>query len=82
MACRIDGAEDLADLEKEIRRVITEEIKQTKLTKTGFAKKVKVHPAQILRYINGNKNLLIETLVNIGIMIRKFNKKNKKNDLH
>ena len=40
MACRIDGAEDLADLEKEIRRVITQEIKQTKLTKTGFAKKV------------------------------------------
>ena len=74
MACKIDGAEDLADLEKEIRRVITKHIKETNETPTGFAKKVGIHPKQMLRYINEGKNLLIETFVNIGKRTKKFKK--------
>lgn len=70
MACRIDNIKDLRNLDKEVRRVITKHIKDTNETPTGFAKKVGIHPKQMLRYINEGKNLLLETLVNIGKRVK------------
>ncbi len=70
MAIRIDNIKDLQYLDKEVRRVITKHIKDTNETPTGFAKKVGIHPKQMLRYINEGKNLLFETLVNIGKRVK------------
>jgi len=63
---KIDDINDLKDLDKAVRKVITKHIKDTKDTPSGFAKKVGIHPFQMLRYVNEGKNLRFDTLLTIG----------------
>lgn len=66
MAIKIDSIKDLKDLDKAVRKVITKHLKETKETPTGFAKSVGIHPIQMLRYVNDNKNMRFDTLIHIG----------------
>ena len=67
---KIDTVKDLKDLDREVRKVITKHIKDTNDTPTGFAKKVQIHPMQMLRYINDGKNLRFDTLKQIGKKVK------------
>jgi len=70
MAIKIDSIKDLKDLDKAVRKVITKHLKETKETPTGFAKKVGIHPIQMLRYVNENKNMRFDTLIQIGKKVK------------
>lgn len=66
MAIKIDSINDLKDLDKAVRKVITKHLKETKETPTGFAKSVGIHPIQMLRYVNDGKNMRFDTMIKIG----------------
>lgn len=66
MAIKIDSINDLKDLDKAVRKVITKHLKETKETPTGFAKSVGIHPIQMLRYVNDGKNMRFDTMIQIG----------------
>ena len=63
---KIDSIQDLRYLDGAVRKVIIKHLKEKKKTPTGFAKEVGIHPVQMLRYINENKNMRFDTLINIG----------------
>lgn len=66
MAIKIDSIKDLENIDKAVRKVIVKHINELNETPTGFAKMVKIHPMQMLRYINEGKNFRFDTLIQIG----------------
>lgn len=66
MKIHIKNIKDLVYLDEAVRGVITDYIAETNDTPTGFAKKVGIHPVQMLRYVNDNKNLNFKTLKKIA----------------
>ena len=66
MAIKIDDVKDLRNLDREVRKVILKHINKNKLTPTGYAKEVGIHPLQMLRYVNDKKNMRFDTLLRIG----------------
>lgn len=66
MAIKIDSVKDLKNLDREVRKVIVKHISKNKLTPTGYANAIGIHPLQMLRYINEGKNFRFATLLKIG----------------
>ena len=67
---KIDSIKDLRHLDGAVRKVIVKHLNDNKKTSTGFAKEVGIHPVQMLRYINENKNMRFDTLINIGKRVK------------
>ena len=63
---KIDSIKDLVHLDKSVRKLIVDHIKATNDTPTGYAKKIGIHPLQMLRYVNDGKNFRFDTLKTIG----------------
>lgn len=62
----IHSVGSLRDLDKEIRQLLKTHIENEKTTPTAFAKKVGIHPAQMIGFLKGEKGILIETISKIG----------------
>ena len=68
---KIDKIQDLRNLDKAVRKVIVKNLKDKKMTPTAFAREVGIHPLQMLRYINDDKNMRFDTFIRIGLKAKK-----------
>ncbi len=71
---KIENVKELKNIAEEVVRVISDHIKKTNDTPTGFANKVGVHPLQMLGFLRRERGMHIDTIAKIGT---KINEKNK-----
>lgn len=66
----IKNVKDLSTISIEVVKVIKDHIEKTGDTPTGFAKKVGVHPLQMLGFLRRERGMHIDTIERIGVRMK------------
>jgi hypothetical protein len=75
---KIKDVHDLENITSEIIKVIEKHIENTHDTPSGVAKKIGIHPLQLLGFLRGERGIHITTVERIGKNIKNYEKNLKK----